>query len=168
FERLGPPGFEAYERIVACAREHGLIVIADGKRNDIAATAEQYAAAYLGEKQEPAGTENDLGGGGEGLGSLLAAAAREGQPADALTVNAYLGSDGVLPFLERAGEGRGLFVLVKTSNPSSGELQDAALAGGSVAERVASWVEGWSRARVGAYGYGDVGAVVGATYPEDL
>src|SRR5690606_11755408 len=65
FERLGPPGFEAYERIVACAREHGLIVIADGKRNDIAATAEQYAAAYLGEKQEPAGTENDLGGGGE-------------------------------------------------------------------------------------------------------
>src|SRR5690606_5460078 len=64
--------------------------------------------------------------------------------------------------------GRGLFVLVKTSNPSSGELQDAALAGGSVAERVASWVEGWSRARVGAYGYGDVGAVVGATYPEDL
>src|SRR5690625_1767772 len=99
FEPYGSYGLRAYEVIVAAARKAGLLVVADGKRNDIGSTAEAYAAAFLGEE------------------SPLAA--------DAVTVNAYLGDDGIEPFLAQARQhGKGIFALVKTSNPSSGQFQD--------------------------------------------
>lgn len=145
FEALGPPGFAAYCRLCDAARERGLLVIADVKRGDIGSTAEAYAAAWLG----PRGSRPPL--------------------ADACTVNAWLGADGVKPFADaaRAGGG-GIFVLVKTSNPSSGEIQDLQLAdGGTVCERMAALVRGWAQPP-GPSGYGPVGAVVGATWPAHL
>lgn len=172
FERLGPAGLVAYEAAVACARAHGLLVIADGKRNDIASTAAQYAAAYLGPQRGRSGQERGS------AGEWLAAADREGPKADALTVNGYLGRDSLDPFIQFLGSERGLFVLVKTSNPSSGDLQDrlvaplGAVEGDGeairVAEVVAGWLEAFNRERAGRWGYGPLGAVVGATYPEEL
>lgn len=174
FERLGPAGLAAYEATVAHARQHGLLVIADGKRNDIAQTARQYAVAYLG------------GGGGDGvpgqketdLTAWIAEADREAPKADALTVNGYMGRDTLSPFLAGAGHEGGLFVLVKTSNPGSGDLQDrmvspgdATLEGGGamrVAELVGHWLEEHNRSVAGTWGYGNLGAVVGATYPQEL
>lgn len=142
FERYGSYGLQALEEIVAAARAAGLLVIADGKRNDIGSTAEAYAAAYLGDD------------------SPLAV--------DALTVNAYLGSDGVEPFLQLCRKnGRGIFVLVKTSNPSSGQFQDLKLEDEPLYRHVARAVETWTQP-VGAGGYGVCGAVVGATYPRQL
>lgn len=192
FERLGPPGLAAYEATVACARAHGLLVIADGKRNDIAQTAKQYAVAYLGRGDGPRDGDGRPSGAaepgerGEGAGkeetveALIAAADREGPKADALTVNGYMGRDTLAPFLESAGSDGGLFVLVKTSNPSSGDLQDRLILGGSgapgecgeegtrVAELVGGWLEEHNRRHAGRLGYGNLGAVVGATYPEEL
>jgi len=184
FERLGPAGIAAFERVVEIGREAGLLVIADGKRSDIGSTAEMYAAAYLGAPACVEGACAPRGAGGDkgpDLGSLIALADREGPKADALTVNPYLGWDGIGPFLGR-GEATGIFVLVKTSNPSSGELQDLALAGyanepaaeregglvRTVAGTVARALEARSAALKGESGYGPVGAVVGATYPEQL
>lgn len=142
FEPYGSYGMRAYETIVAAAREAGLLVVADGKRNDIGSTAEAYAAAFLGEASP--------------------------LTADAVTVNAYLGDDGVEPFLLQAREhGKGIFVLVKTSNPSSGQFQDLVAAGRPIYEHVAAAVEHWSTP-IGESGYGPAGAVVGATYPEQL
>lgn len=141
FERYGSYGLRAFERIVAEARAAGLIVIADGKRNDIGSTAEAYASAYL--EQGPLAV-------------------------DALTINAYLGEDGVAPFVARCKENdRGVFVLVKTSNPSSGQFQDLTVAGSPLYEVVGRTVEGWNN-ETGVRGFGSVGAVVGATYPEEL
>ncbi|MDR1439186.1 MAG: orotidine-5'-phosphate decarboxylase [Clostridiales bacterium] len=150
FELYGSHGVECFERTVAYAHDMGLLVIADAKRGDIGATATAYAAAYLG--------ESALDGG----------AAEKAFGADAMTVNPYLGADGVEPFLKRCDDsGKGIFVLVKTSNPSSGQLQDLDLKDGmKVYERVAGLVEEWGEGRVGSYGYASVGAVVGATYPE--
>ena len=118
------------------------------KRNDIGSTAARYSAAYLGETA---------------LGDAKVMAAG----CDFLTVNAYLGTDGVQPFLDDCRTyDRGLFILVKTSNPSSGELQDLKLADGrTVYECMGDMVEGWGSGLVGAYGYSAVGAVVGATHP---
>ena len=108
YEALGVKGMECFEKTCAYAKKHGLFVIADCKRSDIGATAEQYAKAYF-EAEE----------------------GRFGRYIDLLTVNGYLGSDGVLPFVEKAKENdKGIFVLVKTSNPSSGELQNLKLADG--------------------------------------
>jgi len=145
FERWGASGLQALERVARFAKAKGLLVILDAKRGDIGSTAEAYAAAYL---DEP------------GLGEAI----------DAITVNPYLGTDATEPFLRRAQErGKGVFVLVRTSNPSAGELQDRRLEGGTlVYEAVARLVEGWSRAAIGASGYSNVGAVVGATAPEQL
>lgn len=141
FERYGWRGLRALERIMRAAKEAGLLVIADGKRNDIGPTAEAYADAYLGD------------------GPLAA---------DALTVNPYLGRDGIEPFVARCTErGRGVFVLVKTSNPSSGEVQDLPVDGKPLYVRMGEAVRRWNRA-VGERGYGCVGAVVGATYPAQL
>jgi orotidine-5'-phosphate decarboxylase len=144
FEAIGPPALAALERICAHARAAGLLVVLDGKRGDIGSTSAAYAAAYLGPE-----TEN---GGARG---------------DALTVNPYLGGDGLEPFAaEAAAHGRGLFVLVRTSNPGSAELQELELAaGGQLWERVASLVE-----RLGgdAEPLASVGAVVGATQPHVL
>lgn len=143
YEAIGADGMKCFRDTCICAKEHGLFVIADCKRNDIGATAEQYARAYF-ERE---------------LGSYV----------DLLTVNGYLGTDGIVPFLARAGEAdKGIFVLVKTSNPSSGELQDQKLADGrTVYECMGDMVEQWGRDACGKYGYSRVGAVVGATYPEE-
>jgi len=129
FERLGAPGWAALERVVAAARAAGLLVLADGKRGDIGVTAEAYAQAFL--------------------------AGPPGVDADALTVNPYLGPDTLEPFVRT---GRGVFVLVRTSNPGAATLQDAVLDdGGRLWERVASIVDDL-----------DADAVVGATVPETV
>lgn len=152
YEAYGSAGWAALEATVAHARAAGVPVILDAKRADVGSTADHYGQMAFG--------------GAPGL---------DGEPvhgigADWITVNPYLGSDGVLPILgERTA---GVFVLVKTSNPSSGELQDVGLGADAgpgnptVAERVADLVHGWGRNRVGRNGLADVGAVVGATYPD--
>ena len=135
YEPYGPAGISAYLDAAAFARERGLLVIGDVKRGDIGSTAAAYARAHLG----PDG-------------------------ADAITVNPYLGSDSLKPFIETAREnGRGLFVLVKTSNPSASEIQDLEVAGEPVYLRVGRLVEELGAGDVGARGYSLVGAVVGAT-----
>jgi len=146
FEALGSAGVACLERVAAYARGLGLLVILDAKRNDIGSTAEAYAAAYLAPRDE---------------GAPLA---------DAITVNAYLGHDGVEPFVKMAHEyGSGLFILVKTSNPGSGQLQDLRLDSGlTVYQHMADLVAEWGQELVGQSGYSSVGAVVGATYPEQL
>lgn len=152
YEQYGPAGLKAFERTCRYARSKGMLVLADGKRNDIGSTAQAYSAAYLGL------TELD------GAGSVPV------YNADALTVNAYLGEDGVKPFLSDCdAHEKGIFVLVKTSNPSSGQLQDLRLADGrAVYEMMADLVAEWGETRVGECGYASVGAVVGATYPQQL
>lgn len=141
FEALGPSGMAIYQRVCAYAASQGLLVIADGKRNDIGSTAAAYAVAHLSE---------------------------EAFPADAITVTPYLGSDGIKPFIKNCVEfDRGMFILVKTSNPSSGEFQDLKLASGeTLYERVAVSVAEWGEVAIGKSGFSAVGAVVGATYPE--
>ena len=149
YEAYGSQGLACLEATVAHARMRGVPVVADAKRNDIGSTAEHYAQAFLGQAGGLGGTP------------------LPGLDADWLTVNGYLGSDGITPFLGTQ-PGHGIFVLVKTSNPSSGELQDRLLAGadaGPVAEGMARLVAGWGKGRLGACGLNDVGAVVGATYP---
>jgi orotidine-5'-phosphate decarboxylase len=149
FERLGAPGWSALADVVLLARAHGLLVICDAKRGDIDVTARAYAQTYFGVVPTPFGEVPGLG-------------------ADALTVNPLLGADTLEPFAEaaRAGGG-GLFVLVRTSNPGAGDLQDLLLqAGGTVSARLAGLVAGLGE--VGREGLADVGAVVGATAPEQL
>jgi orotidine-5'-phosphate decarboxylase len=147
FERLGPPGMAALARVIAHARGKGLLVIADGKRNDIGSTAEAYAQGWLG-WQSPWG-------------------------ADALTVSPYLGDDSLAPFVDVAIErGAGLFVLVKTSNSGGKRLQDLVTAGEArgkpIYRHVAELVEQLAASTAGTSGYGACGAVVGATYPEQV
>lgn len=144
FEMCGPRGFVALQRLLRKARDRGLLTILDGKRNDIASTAAAYAeAAFLSR--------------------------RPVWDADAVTVNAYLGRDAVEPFLETARrEGRGVYVLVRTSNPGAGKFQDLDCGGRQLYWRVAEAVRGWAAENVGVCGFGDVGAVVGATYPAEL
>jgi len=147
YERLGAAGMMAYAETVASAKRKGLLVVGDVKRSDIGSTAEAYAAGHL--RQQP---------GGEEVGPLAA---------DAVTVNPYLGSDGVAPFVDAAKEeGRGVFVLVKTSNPSSAEFQDLKVDGTELFVKVAQKVNEWGGTLIGKRGYSSVGAVVGATYPE--
>jgi orotidine-5'-phosphate decarboxylase len=138
FEARGLEGMRALAEVLARARRLGLITIADAKRGDIGSTSAAYAEAFLG-------------GGDFGC--------------DAVTVNPYLGSDAVMPFVAKIREGRGVFVLVKTSNPSSGEFQDSDSGGRPLWERVAERVNGWAGDFVGGSGLSAVGAVVGATYP---
>lgn len=144
FEQFGLPGLAALQKILTHIHQRGGLVLMDGKRNDIGSTAAAYARAFLEHSDwEPPFSSH------------------------ALTVNGYLGSDGLHPFLKDPN--RGIFVLVKTSNPSSGELQDLQLADGrSVAEAMADQVEALSKASLGNNGYGNVGAVIGATYPEHM
>ena len=151
YELLGWPGVRALAETIAYARGKGLFVIVDGKRNDIGATMEAYAAAYLGETAVGGGVFEPFGG-------------------DALTVNGYLGTDGVAPLLDVcAARDKGVFVLVKTSNPSSGEVQDQPLAaGGPLYREMGRLCQAWGRRLPGKYGYSGVGAVVGATYPAQL
>lgn len=150
YEMYGWPGVRALERTIAYARSKGMFVITDGKRNDIGTTMEAYAAAHLGTVEAAGRTFAPFGG-------------------DALTVNGYLGSDGVTPLLNICRqEDKGIFVLVKTSNPSSGELQDQMLGDKTVYETMGAFCEKWGEQLPGKYGYSGVGAVVGATYPDQL
>ncbi len=151
YEMYGWQGVKALAETIAYAREKGMFVITDGKRNDIGTTMEAYATAHLG-TTDVAGESIDAFG------------------ADALTVNGYLGTDGIKPLVQICKEkDKGIFVLVKTSNPSSGELQDMTLTNGaSVYEQMGSMCERWGEELGGKYGYSGVGAVVGATYPEQL
>ena len=151
YEMYGWQGVKALTETIAYAKSRGMFVITDGKRNDIGATMTAYAAAHLGQTQV-----------GEELFTPFGA--------DALTVNGYLGTDGIAPLLEVCGKGdKGIFVLVKTSNPSSGELQDRKLEGGDTVYRaMGAMCEGWGEKLPGKYGYSGVGAVVGATYPAQL
>ena len=151
YEMYGWPGVRALAETIAYAQQQGMLVMTDGKRNDIGTTMEAYATAHLGT------TDVD----GEAVDAF---------GADALTVNGYLGTDGIRPLVKICQEkDKGIFVLVKTSNPSSGELQDLKLTNGaSVYEQMGRMCEQWGEALPGKYGYSGVGAVVGATYPEQL
>jgi orotidine-5'-phosphate decarboxylase len=145
FEAFGSTGVSELARAIAVARELDYAVILDAKRGDIGSTAEAYAQAYLS-PAHAGGTDLE---------------------ADCLTVNPFLGPETLEPFVARARDfGKGLFVLVKTSNPDSGWLQDQRLNGNSVSELLAELVAGWAEATIGASGVGAVGAVVGATYPD--
>ena len=150
YEMYSYAGLKAFYDTCAYAKACGMYVIADGKRNDIGATAEAYGAAYLG--------KTGLSG-GRLDGAFMC---------DGLTVNGYLGSDGIEPFKNNCSQyNKTAFVLVKTSNPSSGELQDLILSDGRrIYEAMADMVEQWGRGNIGAYGYSNIGAVVGATYKE--
>ena len=151
YEMYGWQGVQTLYKTVKYAQEKGMFVMVDGKRNDIGATMEAYTNAYLGS------TTVD--------GQIF-----EGFGADALTVNGYLGTDGIAPLTAVCKEkDKGIFVLVKTSNKSSGELQDRILDDGkSVYETMGEMCENWGADTIGKYGYSAVGAVVGATYPEQL
>lgn len=140
FEELGSDGVRAWESVVSHAHQRGLLVIGDVKRSDIASTAKAYARAFL--------VDDD-----------------EGTSCDAVTVSPYLGSDSVEPFVETcASEGKGLYVLVRTSNPGAAEFQRHA----DLCEVVARAVDRWGSALVGEGGWSSVGAVVGATHPDEL
>jgi orotidine-5'-phosphate decarboxylase len=141
FERLGWRGMQALDGVVAVARERGLLVLLDAKRGDIGSTARGYAEAYLGSE------------------AVL--------PVDAITANPYLGLDTLEPLVKAAGEtGAGVFVLVKTSNPGSGDLQDRSLDGKPLYEWVAESLAGIAERMTGPEtGWSSLGAVVGATYP---
>ena len=151
YEMYGTEGIRAFYETIRYAKKKGLLVIADGKRNDIGTTAQAYAKAYLG-RTDINGIEEESFG------------------ADALTVNAYLGIDGIKPFIEECEKNdKGLFILVKTSNPSSGQLQDLVLLDGrTIYEAMADLVSQWGSATTGQCEYSSIGAVVGATYPKQL
>lgn len=144
YEVYGAKGIELFIETCEYARQKGMLIVTDGKRNDIGTTAQSYAEAYFGKYYD----------------------------IDMLTVNPYLGEDGIKPFIDVAEKlefSKGIFVLVKTSNKSSGQLQDLKLEDGrTIYEAVASLVDTWGESSVGKYGYSTVGAVVGATYPEQL
>lgn len=150
YEMYSWQGMWALCETVKYAQEKGMIVIMDGKRNDIGSTMQAYAKAHLGTS-----TVN---------GKELSAFG-----SDMLTVNGYLGSDGVNPLLPICDEqDKSIFVLVKTSNPSSGELQDQKIGDKSIYETMGAMCEQWGSQTENNYGYSRVGAVVGATYPEQL
>ncbi|HUY34993.1 MAG TPA: orotidine-5'-phosphate decarboxylase [Pirellulales bacterium] len=143
FEQLGARGMQALAEVIAYARRRGLLVVLDGKRNDIGSTATAYADGFLG----PASAWG----------------------ADAMTVSPYLGDDSLRPFVDVAqARGCGVFVLVKTSNPGGGQFQDLVAEGLPLYRHVGRHVERLAVETVGHAGYGAVGAVVGATYPEQL
>lgn len=147
YEQFGIPGIVAFERTVKYAKEKNLVVIGDVKRGDIGSTSAAYAVAHLGNVN---------------VGSKTFAAFDE----DFATVNPYLGSDGIKPFIDVCKEEKkGIFILVKTSNPSSGEFQDRVIDGRPLYEWVGEKVNEWGADCMGD-GYSYVGAVVGATYPE--
>ena len=152
YELYGWPGMKALAETIAYAKEKGLFVITDGKRNDIGATMEAYATAHLGVTDVE----------GEGF---------EAFGADALTVNGYLGSDCIDPLLRVcAAKDKGIFVLAKTSNPSAGEFQDQMLHAmyEPLYRAMGNMCQQWGLKLAGQYGYSGVGAVVGATYPQQL
>lgn len=151
YENLGWQGMEMLERTIRYAKSKGLFVIADIKRGDIGSTAEAYADAWLGVTK---------------VGEAFCG----GFNADCVTLNGYMGADSVNPFLKVAGErDKSVFILAKTSNPGSGELQNVAAGeGDTVYGLMADLIEKWGAGTEGKYGYIRAGAVAGATYPEEL
>ena len=141
FEARGIEGMRSLSEVIKFARGRGLITIADAKRGDIGSTSAAYAEAFLG--------NGDFA-------------------SDAITINPYLGADAIMPFVNRIRAGRGVLVLVKNSNPSSGEFQDLEASGQPLWEAVAGRVRGWGDDFIGRSGMSSVGAVVGATYPKHL
>lgn len=147
YEQFGIEGLKIYEKTVRYCQDKGLVVIGDAKRGDIGSTSAAYATAHIGRIQ---------------VGSKTCS----GFHTDFLTVNPYFGTDGVNPFVDVCkAEDKGLFVLVKTSNPSSGEFQDKLIDGRPLYELVAEKVVEWGQASMDG-AYSNIGAVVGATYPE--
>lgn len=143
FEQYGVAGMQAFENTVRAAKRRGLLVIADGKRNDISSTAEAYANAYLG---------------------------ADVFDCDALTVTPYMGRDSLIPFVDACHKhGKGLFVILKTSNPGSKDFEDQPLAetGRPLYEKIAGVLNELGRDLVGESGYSSIGAVIGATFPEE-
>lgn len=151
YEMYGWQGVKALHDTIEYAQSKGMFVMTDGKRNDIGTTMEAYASAHLGTTVVDSEVLVPFG-------------------ADALTVNGYLGTDGIKPLINICKSGdKGIFVLVKTSNPSSGELQDMKLENSvTVYEQMGKMCENWGEELRGKYGYSGVGAVVGATYPTQL
>jgi orotidine-5'-phosphate decarboxylase len=150
YEQYGIPGLIAYQKTCTYAKEKGLIVIGDIKRSDIGSTSEAYARAHIG--KTAVGSQNF-----------------EAFPADLVTINPYMGTDTILPFLQKIeAYEKGIFVLVKTSNPSSKEIQDQCIGNIPLYEKVAECVNDWGKDSIGSSGYSAVGAVVGATYPEEM
>ena len=147
YEQFGIPGLVAFKKSCDYAKEKGLVIIGDIKRGDIGSTSEAYAVGHLGKVA---------------VGSNSFAGFEE----DFATVNPYLGSDGITPFINVCKEyNKGLFILVKTSNPSSGEFQDKLSDNTPIYEHVAAKVDEWGQTHMGEE-YSYIGAVVGATYPE--
>ena len=147
YEQFGIPGLMAFKKTLDYCHEKGLLVIGDAKRGDIGSTSTEYAIGHIGKVK---------------VGSTEIAPFDE----DFLTINPYMGSDSVVPFVEECKKyDKGLFILVKTSNPSSGEFQDQKVGKKAVYELVGKKVDEWG-AELIKNGYSDVGAVVGATYPE--
>lgn len=150
YEALGWQGVKVLSETIAYAKQRKMFVITDGKRNDIGSTMEAYADAHLGVTR---------------VGDEIILAFNS----DALTVNGYLGTDGIKPLLDICNRyDKGIFVLAKTSNPSSGELQDRLIDSEPVYLHMGRMCETWGKDVYGKYGYSGVGAVVGATYPEQL
>jgi len=149
YEQYGSLGIKAFEETIAYAKEQGLLVISDAKRNDIGSTAKAYAQAHLAENES---WQQEVG-----------------LTTDSLTVTPYLGWDGIEPFINTCQtDDKGLFILVKTSNQYSYQLQDIKSNGGDLAfEKLAKLVNEWGAELVGERGYSSVGAVVGATYPQE-
>ena len=143
FEQYGIPGMQAFEETLAASKKRGLLVIADAKRNDVSSTAEAYAKAYLSD---------------------------QAFDADAMTVTPYLGRDSLTPYVaECAKHGKGLLVVLKTSNPGSRDFQDLPLrsTGQPLYESIAAMIDDLGKDLVGESGYSSIGAVVGATFPDD-
>ena len=150
YELLGWEGVKVLKETIDYAKEKGMYVITDAKRGDIGSTMEAYAEGHLGH-------------------TLVDGVELRAFDGDSLTVNAYFGTDCVKPLLEVCRrDGKTVFVLVKTSNPSSGELQDQLIGDRPVYRVMGEMVNGWNEGAAGQYGYGPVGAVVGATYPRQL
>lgn len=148
YEMYGIPGIQCMHDTIEYAKSKGMYVILDAKRGDIGTTSEAYATAYLGKTQVG---EKKL----------------EAYGADCMTINPYLGTDGVAPFIKECAENeKGVFILVKTSNKSSGEIQDLKSGGKHIYEHMAELVKTWGSDLIGTNGYSSAGAVVGATYPE--
>lgn len=148
YEQFGYDGIKAYIDTISYAKGKGLIVIGDIKRGDITSTAEAYSNGHIGrvkvEEEEYTTFDQDF-----------------------ITVNPYLGYDSIEPYIDDCRiYNRGLFILVKTSNPNSGQIQDLDIGGEKIYERVGKLVSGWGEALMGRNGYSSIGAVVGATHPE--
>lgn len=140
YEALGLDGMQAFAKTVQYARSKGSVVISDVKRGDISSTAAQYAQGHFAGDFET----------------------------DLITVNAYMGEDAISPYYPYLEKGKGLFVLVKTSNPSSGDFQDLDVGGQTLYQRMAQKVSEWGKAFIGDSGFSAIGAVTGLTYPEEF